>query len=117
LTKEVVNNSGCGISNTVEKVPEEILGWNWGAFLMPWAWLWTNNVWIGLLCFVPSVGWIMSFILGAKGNEWSWKSRRWRSIRHFQSHQRGWAIAGMLLGAPLSLMIWGFGIAWIISMF
>lgn len=106
LKPEVINNSGCGINNTTEQVPEEILGWNWGAFFFPWLWLWTNQVWVGLLCFVPNVGIIVTFALGAKGNEWAWKSRRWRSIQHFKAHQRGWAIAGLLIGAPISIMFW-----------
>ncbi|MBF2066959.1 MAG: serine/threonine protein kinase [Calothrix sp. C42_A2020_038] len=104
LTPEL-NNSGCGI-NSIAPVPEEILGWNWGAFFMPWLWIWTNQVWIGLLCFFPSIGIVMSVILGSKGNEWAWKSRRWRSIEHFQRHQRGWTIAGLLIGAPVSIIMW-----------
>jgi hypothetical protein len=105
-TPKVVNNSGCGINNLTETVPEEIQGWNWGAFLLPWLWLWTNSVWYGLFCFVPQIGWIMAIALGAKGNEWAWKSRKWRSIEQFKKHQRGWAIAGVLLGAPISIMLW-----------
>lgn len=105
--QEFHNNSGCGINNTTEKVPDEILGWNWGACLLPWFWLWTNHVWVGLLCFVPEVGSLFTLILGAKGNEWAWKSRRWRSIQHFKNHQRGWAIAGLLIGAPISIILWG----------
>jgi hypothetical protein len=38
----------------------------------------------------------MAIALGSNGNEWAWKSRRWRSIEHFKAHQRGWAIAGLL---------------------
>ncbi|MBD2387884.1 serine/threonine protein kinase [Cylindrospermum sp. FACHB-282] len=106
LPKEIINNSGCGINNQTETVPEEILGWNWGAFLLPWLWVWTNQVWIGLFSFVPQVGWVMSIALGAKGNEWAWKSRRWNSIEQFKAHQRGWAIAGVLIGAPLSIILW-----------
>ncbi len=139
--KEIINNSGCGINNyneTVpeetgcginnynETVPEEILGWNWGAFLMPWLWMWPNQVWYGLFCFIPHGWWLMAIALGAKGNEWAWKSRPWRSIEQFRAHQRGWAIAGILLrsieqfrahqrgwaiagillGAPISIMLW-----------
>ena len=104
--KEIINNSGCGINNQNETVPEEILGWNWGAFLMPWLWMWPNQVWYGLFCFVPNAWWVMAIALGAKGNEWAWKSRRWRSIEQFKAHQRGWAIAGILLGAPISIMLW-----------
>ena len=103
---EVINNSGCGINNMTEQIPDEIKGWNWGAFLLPWLWLWTNQVWAGLFCFVPQVGWITIIALGAKGNEWAWKSRRWRSIQHFKEHQRGWAIAGLLVGAPVSIILW-----------
>jgi serine/threonine protein kinase len=115
--REAINNSGCGINNSKEEVPDEILGWNWGAFFMPWFWLWTNQVWIGLLCFFPSVGWVMTILLGANGNEWAWKSRRWRSVEHFKEHQRGWAIAGILIGAPFSLILWAGAIAFITSLF
>ncbi|RCJ36369.1 serine/threonine protein kinase [Nostoc punctiforme NIES-2108] len=104
--KEIINNSGCGINNQNETVPEEILGWNWGAFLMPWLWMWPNQVWYGLFCFVPNAWWLMAIALGAKGNEWAWKSKRWRSIEQFKAHQRGWAIAGILIGAPISIMLW-----------
>ncbi|MEH2420837.1 MAG: serine/threonine-protein kinase [Nostoc sp.] len=104
--KEIINNSGCGINNQDETVPEEILGWNWGAFLMPWLWMWPNQVWYGLFCFVPHGWWLMAIALGAKGNEWAWKSRPWRSIEQFKAHQRGWAIAGILIGAPISIMLW-----------
>ncbi len=104
--KEIINNSGCGINNYNETVPEEILGWNWGAFLMPWLWMWPNQVWYGLFCFIPHGWWLMAIALGAKGNEWAWKSRPWRSIEQFKAHQRGWAIAGILLGAPISIMLW-----------
>ncbi|MEH1934643.1 MAG: serine/threonine-protein kinase [Nostoc sp.] len=104
--KEIINNSGCGINNQNETVPEEILGWNWGAFLMPWLWMWPNQTWYGLFCFIPQVGCLMAIALGAKGNEWAWKSRRWRSIEQFKAHQRGWAIAGILIGAPISIMLW-----------
>ncbi|MGV0106971.1 Serine/threonine protein kinase [Nostoc sp. DSM 114160] len=115
--KEIINNSGCGINNQNETVPEEILGWNWGAFLMPWLWMWPNQVWYGLFCFVPNAWWIMAIALGAKGNEWAWKSRQWRSIEQFKAHQRGWAIAGILLGAPISIMLWVRAIALLKSVF
>jgi serine/threonine protein kinase len=104
--KEIINNSGCGINNQNETVPEEILGWNWGAFLMPWLWMWPNQVWYGLFCFIPHGWWLMAIALGSKGNEWAWKSRPWRSIEQFKAHQRGWAIAGILIGAPISIMLW-----------
>ena len=102
-----INNSGHGnLFDSSIPVPDEIKGWNWGAFLMPYFWPFSNHVWIGLLCFVPQVGLLMAIALGSNGNEWAWKSRRWRSIEHFKAHQRGWAIAGLLFGVPASLMVW-----------
>ncbi|MEH2310213.1 MAG: serine/threonine-protein kinase [Nostoc sp.] len=109
--KEIINNSGCGINNHNQTVPEEILGWNWGAFLMPWLWMWPNQVWYGLFCFIPQISGFMAIALGAKGNEWAWKSRRWHSIEQFKAHQRGWAIAGILIGAPISIVLWVSAIA------
>lgn len=97
------NNSGCGIKANIE-VPEAIKGWNWGAFFLPYFWPLSNRVWIGLLACIPNIGWIMAFFLGSKGNEWAWKSRRWRSIEQFKAHQRGWAIAGMFIGIPMAWM-------------
>jgi len=104
---EFTNNSGHGnLFDPSVPVPDEIKGWNWGAFLMPYLWPFSNHVWIGLLSFVPQVGWLMALALGSKGNEWAWKSRRWRSIEHFKAHQRGWAIAGILFGIPISMLVW-----------
>jgi hypothetical protein len=54
------------------------------------------------------VGWRIKV---SEGNELAWKSRRWRSVEHFKEHQRGWAIAGVLIGAPLSLLLWWSAIA------
>lgn len=90
------NSSGIG---TASVVPAEIKGWNWGAFLLPGLWCITNNVWIGLLSWIPYVGWIIALVLGPKGNEFAWRSRKWRDVAAFKAHQRGWAIA--------SWIVWG----------
>jgi hypothetical protein len=55
----------------------------------------------------------MAIALGAKGNEWAWKSRRWSSIEQFKAHQRGWAIAGILIGGPISIVLWVTAIAFL----
>lgn len=86
-----VNNSGqSGIFDNSIKVPDEIKGWNWGAFLMAPFWPISNQVWIGLLAWTPYIGWIMMFVVGTKGNEWAWKSRKWSSVAAFKAHQRAW---------------------------
>ncbi len=104
----VVNNSGQGnVFDESVPVPPEIKGWNWGAFLLSPLWPFSNKVWIGLLTWV--VGWPVAIILGIKGNEWAWKSRRWESIEQFKAHQRGWTIAAFsLLGLIVVLGLLSF---------
>ena len=102
-----VNNSGYGL-HSKEPVPYEIQEWNWGAFFIPWLWFLTNQVWYGIAFFIPYIGWMIAFLFGAKGNEWAWKSRRWESVEHFKDHQRAWAIAGIMFGAPISFLLWLF---------
>jgi len=86
---------GGGTFNTSVPVPPEISSWNWGAFLLPGFWCLNNQVWIGLLSWIPYVGFLMHFILGAKGNVWAWRSRQWRSVQDFKANQRAWAKAGI----------------------
>ena len=88
------NTSGQGKDAVI---PEEIRGWNWGAFLMNWIWGIGNKVWIALLCFIPFVNWVMPFVLGAKGNKWAWQSKTWNSIEHFKKTQRTWMRWGIAL--------------------
>jgi hypothetical protein len=98
------NTSGQGKSAIV---PDGIKGWHWGAFLLSWIWAIGNKTWIGLLAFIPYVGFIMSIILGIKGREWAWRNNKWESEAHFQRVQKKWtqwgvgiiifiAVAGML---------------------
>ena len=81
--------------------PAEVKRWNWGAFLLTWIWGIGNQVWIALLALIPLVGFVMMFVLGAKGNEWAWEKRRWDSVESFHSTQRKWAIAGLIVYGAL----------------
>ncbi len=83
------NSSGRGSGTPV---PDEIKGWNFGAFFFTWIWGIANNVWIALLALVlsPSLWLIMAVILGIKGNEWAWRSRRWDSVEQFKRVQKAW---------------------------
>ncbi len=107
------NTSGQGSSAVV---PKEIRGWNWGAFLLNWIWANRNNVWIGLLSLIPCAGFIMDIVLGVKGSEWAWRSKRWDSIEHFKRTQRTWAwwgvgvfIVSFVINLILVLFIMGIG--------
>jgi hypothetical protein len=83
----VQNTSGQG---KLALIPSEIKEWNWGAFAFSWLWGVCNGVWVSLLCLIPFVALVMVFVLGAKGNEWAWQSKRWDSIEHFRRTQRSW---------------------------
>ncbi len=101
------NTSGQGADSIV---PAEVKGWNWGAFFLPGCWCLTNQVWIGLLAWpgllVCGLGWlVMGILLGASGNEWAWRSRPWRTVDAFKSHQRGWAIGGLVTTGLLTLLV------------
>lgn len=86
--RDIGNTSGQG---SMAVVPPEIDGWNWGAFLLNWIWGIGNNTFIALLVFVPFIGFVMPFVLGAKGSAWAWKNKRWDSVGHFMAVQRKWA--------------------------
>lgn len=112
----LINNSGQGgLFDISVPVPEEIKGWNWGAFLLTPFWLISNRVWIGIFAFVPIVGVWVAIALGIKGNEWAWKSRRWESLDSFQTHQKRWAIAAAIAGISVNLIFWHLGILLLLS--
>ena len=88
------NTSGMG---TPAQIPPEIRGWNWGGFFLGWIWGIGNSVWIALLGLIPFVGFVMAFVLGAKGTEWAWAARKWDSTEHFKRTQRTWALVGLIV--------------------
>jgi cytochrome oxidase complex assembly protein 1 len=47
--------------------------------------------------FVPLLGLVMPFVLGAKGSGWAWRNGRWDSVEHFKRVQRKWAIWGVVI--------------------
>lgn len=101
-----VNNSAPGsIFDSSISVPDEIQGWNWGAFLLPGLWLFPIG--LGHLLWISSINkWVflslvLPFVLGAKGNEWTWKSRKWSSVSAFKTHQRAWIKWGLIVDGSL----------------
>ena len=86
------NTSGQG---SVAVIPEGIRGWNWGAFFLGPIWGIGNRVWIALLGLIWVVFPVMAIVLGVKGSEWAWRSKRWDSIEHFKRTQSTWAKSGI----------------------
>jgi hypothetical protein len=105
----------CGAPNkdaSAIAAPPGVKGWSWGAFLLNGFWAVGNRVWIGLLSFVPYVGFIMAIVLGIKGREWAWKTGRWETVEAFNASQRSWSkwgaiisIGAMLLGVASAILI------------
>ena len=95
------NTSGMGKDSIV---PEEVRKWNWGAFFLNWIWGIGNSVWISLLMFIPPLFLIMPFVLGAKGSEWAWRKRTWRSVEEFKRTQKLWARWGIGLIVGMCLL-------------
>ena len=79
------------------EIPPELDRWNWGAFLLNWIWGIGNNTFIALLVFVPLLGLVMPFVLGAKGSRWAWRNGHWEGVDHFKRVQRAWAKWAVIL--------------------
>ena len=92
------NTSGQGPASIV---PPELDRWNWGAMCLNWIWGLGNKTYIALLMFVPLVNIVMPFVLGAKGNAWAWRNKRWESVEQFQETQRKWTKWGFVFLACL----------------
>lgn len=106
------NTSGLGSSAVV---PEEVRGWNWGAFFLGLVWSIGNKAWIGvfisLFAWIFTVvsswlelewmGWLTGIIVwvvfGWKGNEWAWQNKRWDNVEHFKRTQKVWRNWGIVV--------------------
>lgn len=90
-------------STYTDGVPNEIKGWNWGAFFFTWLWGVCNGVYWPLVLivvnFIPYVGQLISLgcsiALGINGSEWAWKAKSWSSIAEFKRIQHKWTMAGV----------------------
>jgi len=108
------NDSGSGL---LAKLPAELEGWNWGAFLMTLWWSLSHKAWLGLLVLlgaVPRIGWfaalVVHIVFGINGNLWAWQNRRWDDIEHFKATQRIWmwwgaAAISVLIACTLLLLV------------
>jgi len=77
--------------------PEDVSGWNWGAFGATWLWGLYNETFVALLGLIPGVNILVSIYLGINGNELAWKNKRWESREEFLKTQKYWAKFGWIL--------------------
>ncbi len=102
------NNSGGG-SGIIP--PDGVKGWSWGALLLSWIWAVSNRVWIGLLCLIPYVGFLVAIYLGIKGRELAWRNKRWASLEHFNRVQERWSLWGVIIVVGVAVLGIAGGIA------
>jgi hypothetical protein len=86
-------------------MPRELEGFSWAAFLWGGVWALVHRVWIGLLAFVPGVGFIMNIVLGLRGREWAWRAGAVPDVERFNKSQRNWVIVWLALFAFSSFSI------------
>jgi hypothetical protein len=100
------NTAPTDVSNSTEnsELPEELKGWNWGGFFFTWLWSINHKTWIGLISLISPINLIMMFVLGAKGNEWAWKNRKFESVEQFKAVQKAWTMWGIIFLA-ISLLL------------
>lgn len=77
-------------------VPQEVKGWNWGAFMFNILWGIGNQSYLTLLCLIPIFNIVWIFVCGAKGNEWAWKNGHYKDIETFKAVQWTWNRAGLV---------------------
>lgn len=92
------------VEEVEDDLPDEIRGWNWGAFFLNWIWGLGNKTYIALAMFIPGVNLLVPFLLGFMGNKWAWRNGEWEDVDDFLASQRRWAVAGTTV---FLLMIFG----------
>jgi len=64
--------------------------WNWGAFVFTWLWGIFNKSYKTLLTIIPIFGVFYLFVCGAKGTQWAYNNRVWKSDEHFNKSMSRW---------------------------
>lgn len=77
-------------------VPQEVKGWNWGAFMYNWIWGIANKTYLPLLVLIPIFNIVWIFIIGFKGNEWAWQKGDYKDVETFKAVQKTWNVAGII---------------------
>ncbi len=79
------------------EIPPELGGWNWGTAALSFWWGSYNGVRSAFLFFVPFVGLFWWAVMGLRGNAWSWKRNKWRSVDEFKQAQAKWGARPVVL--------------------
>lgn len=85
------------MQNEMNVVPEEVKGWNWGAFMYSILWGIGNKSYLVFLMLIPIFNIVWMFVIGAKGNEWVWKNGNYTDVATFKAVQETWNRAGLFM--------------------
>lgn len=98
------------MSEDSKGLPPELEGFSWSAFLWGGIWALAHRVWIGVLAFVPGLGFIMHVVLGLRGARWAWEAGAIPDLERFKKAQRTWVVV-WLAASVLAVPVIGIGSA------
>ncbi|WP_368790592.1 ribonuclease G [Companilactobacillus farciminis] len=93
------------MNETGRAVPNEIKGWNWGAFMFNFIWGIGNKTYLPLLCLIPIFNIFWIFVVGFKGNTWAWQKGNYGDVETFKTVQATWNRAGIFQFALAVLVV------------
>lgn len=93
------------MSENGRAVPNEIKGWNWGAFMFNFIWGIGNKTYLPLLCLIPIFNIFWIFVVGFKGNTWAWQKGNYGDVETFKAVQATWNRAGIFQFALAVLVV------------
>ena len=93
------------MNETGRTVPNEIKGWNWGAFMFNFIWGIGNKTYLPLLCLIPIFNIFWIFVVGFKGNTWAWQKGNYSDVETFKAVQATWNRAGIFQFALVVLVV------------
>lgn len=79
-----------------KQIPEEVKGWNWGAFMFNIFWGVGNKTYLPLLALIPIFNLVWFFVIGFKGNGWAWQKDNYTDIATFKAVQATWNRSGLV---------------------
>ena len=87
---------------------ETVSGFNIAPLVLGGFWALGNYlpVW-GVVGLIPGFGGIVNVYLAFRGNEMSWATGNWKSVRRFREAQRMWTVAAGVIGVIAGLVIIG----------
>lgn len=88
-----------------QETPQEVRGWNWGAFCFSVVWGLGNKVYWPLLCLVPFFNIIWVFVCGINGNRWLWQTNQYQDVATFKAVQETWNRAGFIMFILSAVML------------